>query len=85
MSMTLAAEDKHQIAAVVSYFGGMPRDIGARVTKLPPVQVIHGNKDLLVPVSEAHALKKLATDKNFRIDLHIFPNAGHLFLGPKGE
>jgi dienelactone hydrolase len=85
MSMTLATEENLQIAAVVSHFGGMPRDVGARVKKMPPMQVIHGDKDLVVPVSEAHSLEKLAKAKSFSLELHIFANAGHVFTGPSGE
>ena len=85
MSLTLAAEEKLQIAAVVSHFGGMPRDVAARVKKMPPMQVIHGDKDLVVPPSEAHAVAKLAKAKSFSLEMHIFANAGHVFTGPNGE
>jgi len=84
MSLSLAAEEDLRISAVVSYFGGMSRDVAARVTKMPPIQMFHGDKDLVVPVSEAHALMKLADAKKFHLEPHIFPNAGHLFVGPTG-
>ena len=58
---------------------------GGRVKKLPPAQVIHGGKDLVVPVAEAQAVKDLAKRKNFHLEMSIFPNAGHMFFGPKGE
>jgi dienelactone hydrolase len=85
MSLTLAADQNQEIAAVVSFFGGMPRDVAANVKKLPPIKAFHGKLDPVVPVSEAHALKKLGDDKNFLVKLHVFPDAGHMFEGIKGE
>ncbi len=85
LSLTLAADDRLGIAAVVEFFGGMPGHVRSHVKTLPPVLGFHGDLDTVVPVSEAHALEELARARNFPLEMHIFKGVGHLFKGPQGE
>src|SRR5262249_38049175 len=85
IGLACAAQDEIKGSAVVSCFGGPPDEMHPGVKKLPPTLVLHGNKDQLVPVEEAHALEKLAEDRQLPIEVQIYKNVGHLFQKTPGK
>ena len=44
-----------RIAAAVIYYGGMPYPMGAPVTRFPPLLILHGDADPIIPVEEGKA------------------------------
>ncbi|CAN5808342.1 hypothetical protein BH23PLA1_BH23PLA1_03020 [soil metagenome] len=74
-----------KIKAVAEYFGGLPEVLLSEVDRLPPILILHGNADPIVPISEARALEKLCKDKGFPYEIKVFEGAGHGFFGPSGE
>ncbi len=50
---------------------------------MPPTLILHGDKDVLVPVSEAHALDELLTAANRPHEMHIYEGANHAFNFPQ--
>jgi dienelactone hydrolase len=81
----LATEPDLGVAAVVQCFGGLPRELHDKLKKAPPVLILHGDKDDIVPVKEAHAVKALLKGQKCYVEECIFPNCGHMFLNGKGE
>jgi carboxymethylenebutenolidase len=73
-----------RVCAVVEYFGGLPEVLAKDLKRLPPVLILHGEADRVVPVKEAEALERLFTEKNIRFEKKIYPKQGHGFLGADG-
>ncbi len=73
------------VAAVAEYFGGLPRELAAGLTKMPPTLILHGDADSVVPVSEAKSLEKLLTEKMLPFEIQIYEGAGHGFTGATGQ
>ena len=69
------------IRAVVEFYGGMPGFATQRMTTMPPVLILHGEDDDLVPVNEAHSLERLLTSKGVFYQSKIYPHQGHGFSG----
>ncbi len=84
LSLSLSMYDP-RIAAVVEYFGGLPDVLARDLKSLPPVLILHGEADPVVPVSQARALEKLCKDKKIPYEMHLYPGQGHGFLGETGR
>jgi carboxymethylenebutenolidase len=70
------------VIAVVDFFGGggggtLPME--EEVKGLPPLLILHGEKDTVVPVSFAHALQAAILEAGGEVEMHLFPEAGHAF------
>ena len=83
LSLSLALYDA-RVLAIVEYFGGLPDVLLKDVKTLPPTLILHGDADLIVPVSEARALEKLCKEKKVPHEVCIYPGQGHGFLGAPG-
>jgi carboxymethylenebutenolidase len=75
-----AAQAEPRVGAVVNYFGFVPAafDPGGR---LPPVLVLHGARDRIVPVQYATALKAILEARGIPHEVRIYPDQGHGFTG----
>lgn len=69
------------IRAVVEMCGGMPGFAISRMTKMPPVLILHGAADDLVPVGEAYKVERLLKSKAIPYQIKIYPHQGHGFSG----
>jgi carboxymethylenebutenolidase len=69
------------VRAVVDYFGGMPDEIIAEMKHCPAVLILHGDRDLTVPVTEAFKLESLLKSRNVPHEMKIYKGAGHGFRG----
>jgi carboxymethylenebutenolidase len=69
------------IKAVIEMYGGMPEFAADRMTTMPPVLVLHGEDDNVVPVSNALDLEKLLQKKAVPYEIKIYPHQGHGFEG----
>jgi carboxymethylenebutenolidase len=83
LSVSLAAFDP-RIKAVVEYFGGIPKEVADGLKKTPPILILHGDADKLVPVEEAHKLERVLKDKNQPYEIKIYAGQGHGFTGEAG-
>jgi carboxymethylenebutenolidase len=75
-----AAQAEPRVGAVVNYFGFVPGafDPGGR---LPPVLVLHGARDRIVPVQNATALKGILEARGIPHEVQIYADQGHGFTG----
>jgi carboxymethylenebutenolidase len=73
------------VGAVVDFYGGGG---GGRTSleedaqDLPPVLILHGDADNVVPVSYAYALRDAVVASGGEAELHVYPGAGHSFNAP---
>ena len=69
------------IRAVVEIYGGMPGFAIPRMTTMPPILILHGADDNLVPVGEAYKVERLLKSKAMPYQIQIYPHQGHGFSG----
>ena len=70
-----------KINAAVIYYGTEPWPLKERAKRFPPLLVLHGDADQVIPVNAGHELAALAKDVGAKVDLVIYPGEGHGF-GP---
>ena len=51
----------------------------------PPVLLIHGDVDRVVPIEQSEILVKAMSENNMTYDLIVLKGAGHGFRGEQGE
>jgi carboxymethylenebutenolidase len=78
---TAVASQDSGIAALVVYYGGIPSLFRETITHLPPLLVLHGDADTLVPLAEGQALADLGRTLGQPAVMTVFPGAGHGFTG----
>ena len=76
-----AKDGQHPVAALADFFGGLPRKQHANAKDLPPVLIVHGDKDRTVPVEEALDLEKLLQQHERAYEKKIYKEQDHLFGG----
>ena len=79
MGLALGSQQS-RVKAVVDFFGGMPDHFAEQVRQLPPVLILHGDSDTVVPVSEATRSKRVPCAPG-SYEIKIYPNANHGFNG----
>jgi carboxymethylenebutenolidase len=70
-----------KINATVIYYGTEPWPLKERAKRFPPLLVLHGDADQIIPVIAGHQLAALAEEVGAKADLVIYPGEGHGF-GP---
>lgn len=80
LALSVATVDP-RVKAVVDYFGGLPEELTHDRKPLPPVLVLHGEADPVVPVTEAHKLAHLFEDTGTPYEMKLYAGAGHGFSG----
>jgi carboxymethylenebutenolidase len=70
-----------KINAAVIYYGTEPWPLKERAKRFPPLLVLHGDADQVIPVIAGHQLAALAQDVGGKAELVIYPGEGHGF-GP---
>jgi dienelactone hydrolase len=80
LALSVAADANLRIAAVVEFFGGLPREQRVGLQVLPPVLGFHGDEDRIVPVKEAQDLRELLAAKSPAGKVQIYKGVGHVFL-----
>lgn len=79
LALAVAAVDP-RVKAVVEFFGGLPEELQG-TPRMPPVLVLHGEDDRVVPVSEAHKLQQLLERTGSPYEMKLYPGAGHILNG----
>jgi carboxymethylenebutenolidase len=83
LSLSTGAIDPNQIAAIVEYYGGLPPGLHDGAKTMPPTLILHGDKDVLVPVADAHELDDLLTKEKRPHEMKIYEGANHAFNFPE--
>ena len=70
------------VRAVVSFYGGGSASLEEDVQGLPPVLILHGDADIVVPVGFAYGLRDAVIAAGGEAELHVYQGAGHSFNAP---
>ena len=76
LGLSVAAGDR-RVKALVNYFGFLPDPVREGATRLPPTLVLHGGRDAIVPVANAHALEALLRRIGVPHEVHVYPDQAH--------
>jgi carboxymethylenebutenolidase len=80
LSLALSTRDS-RIAAVAELFGGLAEHFAADAAKLPPVLIVHGERDPVVPVQEAYKLEEVLKKNSIPYEIKIYRDQGHSLTG----
>jgi carboxymethylenebutenolidase len=73
------------VRAVVDFFGGGGRgteSLADEVRHFPPLLILHGEVDSIVPVSLAYRLRDAVIAHGGQVEMHVYPGAEHAFNAP---
>jgi dienelactone hydrolase len=76
LALAVAGQDE-RAGAVVVICGGMPAILAGSFTRMPPVLILHGDDDRVVPPSEARALAVWLKERGTPSELVMLPGEGH--------
>ena len=79
MALHVGLRRKHRVAGIVGYSGmltGTAELSNEAITK-PPVLLIHGSADPVVPVAALHAAKAALDKLGIDVSVHVLPGIGH--------
>ena len=77
LSLAQAAHDP-RIAAVVELAGAIDKEHAGLVKRLPPILILHGEKDRRVSVENAFRLEKVLQRLGVPYEMKIYPGEGHV-------
>jgi len=68
-----------KITAAVIYYGTDPWPLGVKAKRFPPLLVLHGDADQIIPVDLGKQLAQEATELGTPVEMHIYPGESHGF------
>ena len=79
MALHVGLRRPRQVAAIVGYSGALtgPQALAHKDITKPPVLLIHGAEDEVVPVAALHATKSALEHLGVPVTSHISPSLGH--------
>jgi dienelactone hydrolase len=75
------AEAGPPVRCVIEFCGGLPENLRGQPLVLPPVLILHGEADTVVPVARAHELQAALSANGVIFEAHLYPGQGHVFSG----
>jgi phospholipase/carboxylesterase len=79
MALHVAPRRLKRIAAVVGYSGLIPgpEHLATELRQRPPVLLVHGDADPLIPSLALYAAKRVLDDAGFAVEWHVEPGLAH--------
>ena len=79
MALQVGPHRPHVLAGVVGYSGMLADEAGLAgpAATRPPILLVHGDADPMIPVSALHQAKAALTRNGFDVESHISPGLGH--------
>lgn len=81
LALHVAASGETRIKAIVDFFGPISTGILPKNPKLPPVLILHGTNDPIVPVVHARTLEAFLKRAGTPYEIKLYPAQGHGFVG----
>lgn len=81
----LTASQRKDVAAVVAWAGNLPDDRFQEVQSLPPLLLVHGTEDTVIPLRDGQQVTRWCETKGLACDLKVLEGAGHGFRGHSEE
>lgn len=79
VALAEASRDDARVAGVVAWSGSLPDEYARIAVTLPPILIIHGEKDTVIPVADAAQLTKLCELLKTRCEFQVFRGESHWF------
>jgi phospholipase/carboxylesterase len=79
MALHVGPRRKGRIAGIVGYSGLVagPEHLAEELTHLPPVLLVHGAADPVIPVAALTAANRVLGDAGFTVESHVRPGLQH--------
>jgi dienelactone hydrolase len=84
LALTAGATDP-RVKAVAEYGGGIPARAASLVQRMPPVLIMHGDKDRAVPLMEAYRIRAMCQAVQAPADLEVFYGQSHVIEGADAD
>lgn len=81
MSLYAGPRRKNKIAGILGYSGALIGGEGLDGRNKPPIRLIHGENDSVVPVNSYHNAVEVLTEKGFSVSGHTTPMLDHSIDG----
>ncbi|MGD8698195.1 MAG: dienelactone hydrolase family protein [Gemmatimonadales bacterium] len=84
LAVSVAGSDP-SVGAVVDYFGGGgggTESVEQEARGFPPLLILHGDADSIVPVRFAYQLRDAVVAAGGEVELQVYPGADHAFNAP---
>jgi dienelactone hydrolase len=69
------------VAAIADWYGSLPDNFFHSLKDMPPLLILHGQRDGNIPVENAQQQIRLCGMAHFACENHIYPDLGHGFFG----
>ena len=81
-SVALAAGSQEvPVTAIADWYGSLPDEFFNKLKGMPPLLILHGQLDEVIPIVNAQQLVRLCGMKQFTCESHFYPDQGHGFKG----
>ena len=81
-SVALAAgSQKVPVGAIADWYGSLPDDFFLKLKGMPPLLVLHGTRDAIIPIINAQQLVRLCEMSHFTCESHFYADQNHGFTG----
>ena len=79
MALHVGLDRSHTLAGIVGYSGMLADEaaLAAPQTTRPPILLIHGDADPMIPVAAFHEAKTALARNGFVVESHVSPGLGH--------
>ncbi len=74
-----AAAADPRVARIVLLGSGLEPFLADSIKRMPPTLMMHGDKDNVVPLSDANHLAEFLRARRFPVEFRIYPGEGHQF------
>ena len=81
-SVALAAGSQGvPVNAIAEWYGSLPDEFFYQMKGMPPLLILHGERDTNIPIVNGQQLVKLCEMKQLHCDHHFYPDQAHGFSG----
>ena len=69
------------VDAVIDWYGSLPDEFFEGRKGMPPLLILHGERDPIIPAINGHQLVRLCAMEHFNCASHFYTDQGHGFIG----
>jgi carboxymethylenebutenolidase len=78
VALAVGSQDP-SLTAIAEWYGTLPDQFFYTLRGMPPLLILHGERDDNIPVANARQLIKLCAMKQLTCENHLYPDQGHGF------
>ena len=76
-----AGSEGAPVDAIAEWYESLPDEFFYRMTGMPPLLILHGERDPNIPIVNARQLVQLCETKQLTCEYHFYSDQGHGFVG----